>query len=554
MDGFRNLKKLMIFFTNNSRRGLPIKIITFFILLTFTLNQILLISLASKSYVSTTQLTADYTRNDFVDITIGKAFTLSDLYDIVGNAVVFDSQNNGYFAGYIYLNRDADSNLLLGKLNNFGDLLWRIQWGLLDQNEPLDIIYDEITERLYVTGVTVNTSSSYKDLFLACFNPEDGSEYWHTILAGNDNSLIPNSIAVTDDYIFVSGIRTPIWYLNTIHNIFLDCFHKSNGTHYWSKIYDSSNYFTQPSLSVNEKNEEIFLVYNGRTQISGKSFYHYTIQKLDYNGDLILEVTEIENKYIKINDMKLHNESDTLILVGDFWESANQNQKNSIILRYDLVFTKQYQLIIGENNEDEVILDIVLDSQNNFIFTGYADSDLKNTIVGFIGKYSWNGTEIWASKLESFYSCLFNDVAIDSNDNLLLTGYGQYYYDFFSQRLIVGYTKDSDNDLLSDFFELELGTDPKNPDTDHDGYSDGVEYLAGTDPLKASSNPGTIKFWNYFGLTLALVVIIGFIIVNLFIYSTSDKSNKNGQSPVLKLLSKISIRKKKEKISKQQQK
>jgi ElaB/YqjD/DUF883 family membrane-anchored ribosome-binding protein len=42
---------------------------------------------------------------------------------------------------------------------------------------------------------------------------------------------------------------------------------------------------------------------------------------------------------------------------------------------------------------------------------------------------------------------------------------------------------DSDNDLLHDEWEEELGTDPNNPDTDGDGYRDGMEVGSGHDPL-----------------------------------------------------------------------
>ncbi len=43
--------------------------------------------------------------------------------------------------------------------------------------------------------------------------------------------------------------------------------------------------------------------------------------------------------------------------------------------------------------------------------------------------------------------------------------------------------QDSDNDLLSDEWEQELGTNPNNQDTDGDGYMDGVEKGSGNDPL-----------------------------------------------------------------------
>ncbi len=45
---------------------------------------------------------------------------------------------------------------------------------------------------------------------------------------------------------------------------------------------------------------------------------------------------------------------------------------------------------------------------------------------------------------------------------------------------------DADQDGLSNRSEIELGTDPANPDSDGDGVSDGAEVLAGTNPTSTS--------------------------------------------------------------------
>ena len=46
---------------------------------------------------------------------------------------------------------------------------------------------------------------------------------------------------------------------------------------------------------------------------------------------------------------------------------------------------------------------------------------------------------------------------------------------------------DSDEDGLTNYQEIQLGTNPQNPDTDGDGYSDHTEVTDGTDPLLATS-------------------------------------------------------------------
>ncbi len=55
---------------------------------------------------------------------------------------------------------------------------------------------------------------------------------------------------------------------------------------------------------------------------------------------------------------------------------------------------------------------------------------------------------------------------------------------------------DTDNDSLSDYFELLFGTDPNNQDTDADGYIDGYEAVTGTDPTGTSDLYTDIKYFH----------------------------------------------------------
>jgi hypothetical protein len=52
----------------------------------------------------------------------------------------------------------------------------------------------------------------------------------------------------------------------------------------------------------------------------------------------------------------------------------------------------------------------------------------------------------------------------------------------------VGAVVDTDQDGLSDQYELQLHTDPNMADTDHDGLSDSFEVTLGTDPLNPDSD------------------------------------------------------------------
>ena len=49
-----------------------------------------------------------------------------------------------------------------------------------------------------------------------------------------------------------------------------------------------------------------------------------------------------------------------------------------------------------------------------------------------------------------------------------------------------------DGDGLGYCREIELGTDPEDPDTDGDGFNDGDELAAGTDPLDPNDFPAAV--------------------------------------------------------------
>ncbi len=58
-----------------------------------------------------------------------------------------------------------------------------------------------------------------------------------------------------------------------------------------------------------------------------------------------------------------------------------------------------------------------------------------------------------------------------------------------TEELVDDPTLDSDGDGIPDHIELQIGTDPFNPDTDGDGLTDGQEYYEyGTDPLVADTD------------------------------------------------------------------
>ena len=68
---------------------------------------------------------------------------------------------------------------------------------------------------------------------------------------------------------------------------------------------------------------------------------------------------------------------------------------------------------------------------------------------------------------------------------------------------------DTDGDGIDDAFEFYYGTDPLNPDTDGDGFTDGEEIAAGSDPLDPMSWPSDAVDSDGDGLPDAIEDILG---------------------------------------------
>lgn len=99
--------------------------------------------------------------------------------------------------------------------------------------------------------------------------------------------------------------------------------------------------------------------------------------------------------------------------------------------------------------------------------------------------------------------------------------------------------EDLDNDGLSNLEEYTHGTDPTKYDTDGDGYSDKEEIDLGTDPNDPNSKPRS-KIWLYLILIIILILIAagsyyGYNIYNK--YAMEKKVNEKKPAPIKPLTS-----------------
>ncbi|MFW9924908.1 MAG: thrombospondin type 3 repeat-containing protein, partial [Candidatus Thorarchaeota archaeon] len=451
-----------------------------------------------------------------VNYLFGKISALKDFYEIDGKAIKFSSTGDCFFVGTIITEFYTKSDIIIGKMNSTGDVMWIGQFNYQDRDQAADLAIDETENCLYVVGTTINnTTIQYTQVFLGCFNLTDGSELWFVEYGEIDKSEIGYAIEKIDDELFVVGLKTNYYQIVTQTNVFLANFNKTNGILNWIVINSLVTYDTIPNFVIDSNTNDIFISFN-RDMLNEDDTIYSILQIYSYTGILQDEITiDIEN--FEINDMIINDESNNLVIIGNIWESDKQKFRDILILQLDFTGIIISQFSFGDEGFNDFGNCLALQDNSYIIFSGVKESDYQNKNIGFLTKIDLNGKVIWDGKNEFFYRSGINGIDINANGYIALVGNCQTEWDIIFKRLFLGFTIDEDADGLSRYFEEEIGTDPLNEDTDGDGFSDGEEIKHNTNPLDKNSNIKRRKFLNNFSVVLFFSVVILFVLFQVFI-------------------------------------
>jgi hypothetical protein len=120
-------------------------------------------------------------------------------------------------------------------------------------------------------------------------------------------------------------------------------------------------------------------------------------------------------------------------------------------------------LKIYDSGYEDVSNAVAVDSNNNIIISGYSFHDSKYKICTF--KYDQNGNKLWDLSINNAKSDIFfsHDITIDSDDNIFIVGFeGNWTNDFFPRGCVRLYKYDKDgNEIWNKSYErgfFNMGT------------------------------------------------------------------------------------------------
>jgi len=331
-----------------------------------------------------------------------KAFTkqLGSSGEDVAKGVAVDSSGNIYVTGYTDGGLDGNSSsgkkdFFLTKYNSSGTKEWTKQQGSSADDFGNGVAVDS-SDNIYVTGYTDkklhgNNNSGRFDMFLVKYN-SSGARQW-TKQLGTSNNEYASAIATdSSDNIYVTGMT-------------------------WGGLDGS----TKPSYCMGsgtvkafKECTDIFLVkYNSSgtkqwvKQLEGSSKSFDNAQGLAVDSSDNIYVAGFTN--------------------GGLDGNTSSGKHDILLVKYNSGGSKQWLQQFGSSKND-FGLGVNVDSKGNIYVTGYTEGGLDGkTNSGerdiFLVKYNSSGTKQWTQQLGTPTFEEGNGVAVDSSDNIYVTGW-----------------------------------------------------------------------------------------------------------------------------------
>jgi len=235
----------------------------------------------------------------------------------------------------------------------------------------------------YVTGYTYgdlagNTNAGESDIFVAKYNT-NGTRQWTKLLGTSDYDEGYGTAVDSNGNIYVIGYTYGDLAGNTNageSDIFVAKYN-TNGTRQWTKLLGTSDYDFGFSIAVDS---------NGNIYITGWTY-------------------------------------------GDLAGNTNAGERDIFVAKYNTNGTRQWTKLLGTSDFDTG-LGIAVDSNGNSYITGWTEGDLAgNNNAGesdiYVAKYNTNGTRQWTELLGTSDYDEGRGIAVDSNDNIYVTGYAK---------------------------------------------------------------------------------------------------------------------------------
>jgi hypothetical protein len=345
-----------------------------------------------------------------------------------------DKNNNLYITGFTEGSLEGSNkgkwDAILAKYNSEGDRLWTKQIATPEDDYSYDIATDK-QGNVYIAGHTEGKlgerDAKSQDAWVAKYN-KNGQQMWIEQLDGGFSSDYANAVAADNrGNVYITGKTWGNLGGSNVGegDIWVAKYNKK-GNKLWVKQFGTSAEDVANEIAL-DKRGNIYLVGNtsgslGNSYLGGNT--DIFVAKLDRNGELLWTVqngTSGDDNAEGIAIDKNGNIYATGYTNGD-WGGTNQGSEDSWLVKYNKDGQSLWTRKLGSGGSDWSN-DVTVDVNNNVYITGLSGGFLADGFTGgfdaFMAKYNADGDEIWKRQIGTSENEFARGIAVDTDGNML---------------------------------------------------------------------------------------------------------------------------------------
>jgi len=373
--------------------------------------------------------------------------------DSNGNVIVVGDTSSFGAGGYDFWTVKYDSN---------GNLQWNKTLGGSGHDTGQGVAVDP-NNNIVVVGYTFSFGAGNGDFWTVKYDP-NGNLLWNRTIGGGSSDYAYSVAVDSNNNIIVVG-ETHSFGAGSYD--FWTVKYDSNGNLQWNRTLGGSGSDNGYAVAVDSSNN---IIASGRTNSFGAGLNDFWTVKYDSDGNQLWNKTSGGND--SENGYGVAVDSNNNIIVTGPTSSFGAGNSDFWTVKYDSNGNQLWNKTLGGSSIDNGF-GVAVDLDNDIVVAGYTFSFGAGAYDFWTVKYDSNGNQLWNKTLGGSSSDYGFEVAADSNNNIVVTGYTQSY--------------GVEN---TDFLTVKYGT----PVCD-DGIDNDLNGLTDCDDLECA-NTHLCKMWN----------------------------------------------------------
>lgn len=340
-----------------------------------------------------------------------------------------DGAGNIYVTGEIYNSQNGTYDILIRKIaQNQGGSIEKKFESPYGDDKGYSIDFDG-DGNIYITGSIYNNNTSSNDIIVLKYN-SSGNLIFSDIV---QSSLDDKGISIT--YIPGNGfaICGYISYSSTDKNFYIRKYSNTNQFE-WEDEYGSGT-LTNDDIATHLIFDNYFIYVGGYSYTNSTYKNDLMMIAYDYDGNFQEELILNNTSDDKLNAFKIIEYSNNPVRKSRRVGARTSDNSQGITGNFDIItyyidfqsssYVKWIE-IFGETNNKDIATDVAIDSEKNIIVTGYSYRGTNKhdfTTIKYGTEHSQDDAPLWYDHYDSDGDDKASSVSIDQNDYIYITGF-----------------------------------------------------------------------------------------------------------------------------------